>query len=99
MDIVLPEPFESALQSQKLAEVVDAPAETPEAHYARGLVRSTYLEDLLDGRLGGLRPRYGAKIWLLVAFEAWLSTVIRPLIGFRARFSTSRIDFNLASVD
>ena len=38
----------------------------------RGIIRRQYLEDLLAGRLGGLRPRYGAKIWLLVALEAWL---------------------------
>ncbi len=42
----------------------------------RGLVRRDYLEDLLAGRLGGLRPRYGAKIWLLVALEAWLGAVV-----------------------
>jgi asparagine synthase (glutamine-hydrolysing) len=30
---------------------------------------------LLDGRLGGVRPRIGAKIWLLVTLEAWLRTV------------------------
>jgi len=45
----------------------------------RGLIRRRYLEDLLAGRLGGLRPRYGAKIWLLVALEAWLRAVVdRP---------------------
>ena len=43
---------------------------------ARGLVRRDYLQDLLAGRLGGLRPRYGAKIWLLVALEAWLGAVV-----------------------
>jgi asparagine synthase (glutamine-hydrolysing) len=36
-----------------------------------------YLERLLAGRLGGLRPRHGAKIWLLVTLEAWLRTVLR----------------------
>jgi asparagine synthase (glutamine-hydrolysing) len=40
-----------------------------------GLVQRRYLERLLDGRLGGLRPRHGAKIWLLVTLEAWLRTV------------------------
>jgi len=40
-----------------------------------GLVQRHYLERLLDGRLGGLRPRHGAKIWLLVTLEAWLRTV------------------------
>src|SRR5206468_10366448 len=39
------------------------------------LFRRDYLERLLDGRLGGLRPRHGAKIWLLVTLEAWLRTV------------------------
>ena len=37
-----------------------------------GLFRTDYLERLLAGRLGGLRPRHGAKIWLLVTLEAWL---------------------------
>lgn len=37
-----------------------------------GLFRTDYLERLLGGRLGGLRPRHGAKIWLLVTLEAWL---------------------------
>ena len=29
-------------------------------------------ERLLHGRLGGPRPRHGAKIWLLITLEAWL---------------------------
>ncbi len=37
-----------------------------------GLFRREYLEQLLAGKLGGLRPRHGAKIWLLVTLEAWL---------------------------
>lgn len=37
-----------------------------------GLFRTDYLERLLAGQLGGLRPRHGAKIWLLVTLEAWL---------------------------
>ncbi|HJZ93925.1 MAG TPA: asparagine synthase-related protein, partial [Gemmataceae bacterium] len=41
-----------------------------------GLVRREYLERLLGGRLGGLRPRHGAKIWLLVTLEAWLRRVL-----------------------
>jgi asparagine synthase (glutamine-hydrolysing) len=41
-----------------------------------GLFERPYLEDLLAGRLGGLRPRHGAKIWLLVTLEAWLRTVL-----------------------
>lgn len=39
------------------------------------LFQRDYLERLLDGRLGGLRPRHGAKIWLFVTLEAWLRTV------------------------
>jgi asparagine synthase (glutamine-hydrolysing) len=35
-----------------------------------------WLERLLDGRLGGLRPRHGVKIWLLITLEAWLRTVL-----------------------
>jgi len=41
----------------------------------RGLVDRDYLARLLAGRLGGLRPRHGAKIWLLVTLEAWLRRV------------------------
>jgi asparagine synthase (glutamine-hydrolysing) len=41
-----------------------------------GLVRHPWLERLLAGRLGGLRPRHGAKTWLLVTLEAWLRTVL-----------------------
>jgi len=37
-----------------------------------------WLERLLAGKLGGLRPRHGAKIWLLVTLEAWLRTVLGP---------------------
>jgi asparagine synthase (glutamine-hydrolysing) len=36
------------------------------------LVQRSYLEQLLAGGLGGLRPRRGVKIWLLVTLEAWL---------------------------
>jgi asparagine synthase (glutamine-hydrolysing) len=36
------------------------------------VVQHDYLHRLLDGRLGGLRPRRGAKIWLLLTLEAWL---------------------------
>ncbi|MFM7844013.1 MAG: asparagine synthetase B family protein [Planctomycetota bacterium] len=35
-------------------------------------VRRDYLEKLLAGKLGGLRPRHGAKIWLLLTLESWL---------------------------
>ncbi len=37
-----------------------------------------WLERLLSGKLGGLRPRHGAKIWLLITLEAWLRTVLGP---------------------
>lgn len=40
-----------------------------------GLFRRGYLEKLLAGRLPGLRPRHGAKTWLLVTLEAWLRRV------------------------
>ena len=40
------------------------------------LFERAYLEQLLAGKLPGLRPRHGAKIWLLVTLEAWLRTVI-----------------------
>ena len=42
-----------------------------------GIVERGYLERLLDGQMGGLRPRRGAKIWLLVTLEAWLRTVFQ----------------------
>jgi asparagine synthase (glutamine-hydrolysing) len=40
------------------------------------LIRRDYLERLLLCRLGGLRPRHGAKIWLLITLEAWLRRVL-----------------------
>jgi asparagine synthase (glutamine-hydrolysing) len=39
---------------------------------ARGLFRPDYLQRLLDARLGGLRPRRGVKIWLLITLECWM---------------------------
>jgi asparagine synthase (glutamine-hydrolysing) len=39
------------------------------------IVRRDWMERLLAGKLGGLRPRRGAKIWLLVTLEAWLRRV------------------------
>jgi len=41
---------------------------------APGVIDRRYLERLLGGRLGGLRPRRGAKIWLLLTLESWLRT-------------------------
>lgn len=35
-----------------------------------------WLERLLSGKLGGLRPRHGVKIWLLITLEAWLRKVL-----------------------
>jgi asparagine synthase (glutamine-hydrolysing) len=35
----------------------------------------SYLERLLAGRLAGLHPRRGAKIWMLVTLESWLRSV------------------------
>jgi asparagine synthase (glutamine-hydrolysing) len=37
-----------------------------------GFIRRDYIERLLSGRLPGVRPRRGAKIWLLVTLESWL---------------------------
>ena len=45
---------------------------TPYTLFERG-----YLERLLAGRLGGVRPRHGVKIWLLLTLEAWLRTVFQ----------------------
>jgi hypothetical protein len=42
-----------------------------------GLFRQDYLERLVSGKLGGLRPRRGVKIWLLLTLEAWLRQVLR----------------------
>jgi asparagine synthase (glutamine-hydrolysing) len=36
-----------------------------------------WLERLLAGRLGGLHPRHGAKLWLLVTLESWLRGVLQ----------------------
>ena len=42
----------------------------------RGFLRRDALEDLLEGRRGGLRPRRGVKIWLLLTLEAWVRRVL-----------------------
>jgi asparagine synthase (glutamine-hydrolysing) len=42
-----------------------------------GLFEQRWLERLLAGKLGGLRPRHGVKTWLLVTLEAWLRKVLR----------------------
>ena len=43
-----------------------------------GLFDRTYLERLLDGRMGTPRPRRGVKIWLLLTLESWLRSIRRP---------------------
>lgn len=48
---------------------------------AHGIFRREYLERLVSGNLGGLRPRHGAKIWLLVTLEAWLRRVLHASIN------------------
>jgi asparagine synthase (glutamine-hydrolysing) len=40
------------------------------------LFEHDYLKRLLAGKLRGVRPRHGAKIWLLMTLEAWLRTVL-----------------------
>jgi asparagine synthase (glutamine-hydrolysing) len=40
------------------------------------LIEPRYLRDLCAFKLGGLRPRHGVKIWLLLTLEAWLRTVL-----------------------
>jgi asparagine synthase (glutamine-hydrolysing) len=39
------------------------------------IFENTWLERLLDGRLRGLRPRRGVKIWLLVTLESWMRSI------------------------
>jgi asparagine synthase (glutamine-hydrolysing) len=38
----------------------------------RGIIRRNFLEKLLARTLGGLRPRRGVKIWLLLTLESWI---------------------------
>ena len=40
------------------------------------LFEREYLEKLLAGKLPGLRPRHGIKIWLLVTLESWLRSTL-----------------------
>ena len=61
--------FQGPLLGEARARLLDRPT-------LRGLVERDYLERLLAGRLRGLRPRRGAKIWLLVTLEAWLRGVL-----------------------
>ncbi|MCC6619785.1 MAG: 7-cyano-7-deazaguanine synthase [Deltaproteobacteria bacterium] len=43
----------------------------------RGLLSRAWLERLMDRKVGGLRPRRGVKIWLLMTLESWLRQVLR----------------------
>jgi len=61
--------FEGPLLAQARARLLEGLAPV-------GLVRREYIERLLGGRLPGLRPRRGAKIWLLLTLEAWLRTTL-----------------------
>lgn len=45
------------------------------------LIRPSYTEALLSAKLGGPRPRHGAKIWLLLTLEAWLRNVFSAAEG------------------
>ena len=58
-----------------LAAIGEAKARLLDRLAPLGLVRRDWLERLLAGKLGGLRPRRGAKIWLLLTLEAWLRRV------------------------
>lgn len=49
-----------------------------------GLFRADYLERLVAGKLPGLRPRRGVKIWLLLTLEAWLRQVLRADVSHPA---------------
>jgi asparagine synthase (glutamine-hydrolysing) len=50
----------------------------------RGLLSRPYLEKLVSGKLGGLRPRRGVKIWLLVTLEAHLRALGRAGVELAA---------------
>lgn len=45
------------------------------------IFRRSYLEKLVHGKLGGLRPRHGVKIWLLVTLEAHLRALQLEIRG------------------
>ena len=57
--------FQGPLLPEAKARILDGLA-------AMKLFHRPYLEKLLQGSLGGLRPRRGVKIWLLVSLEAHL---------------------------
>jgi asparagine synthase (glutamine-hydrolysing) len=60
--------FQGPLLPQARARILEGLAPS-------GLFRRQYLEDLLSGKIGGLRPRRGVKIWLLVTLEAHLRSL------------------------
>jgi len=62
--------FQGPLLPEARARILDGLA-------PRGLLSRTYLEKLVNGKLGGLRPRRGVKIWLLVTLEAHLRMLER----------------------
>jgi len=59
--------FQGPLLPQAKARILDGLGST--------IFRRSYLEKLLQGKLGGLRPRRGVKIWLLLTLEAHLRTL------------------------
>jgi asparagine synthase (glutamine-hydrolysing) len=60
--------FQGPLLAEARVRILDGLAQS-------GWFQRPYLERLLQGTLGGLRPRRGVKIWLLVALEAHLRTL------------------------
>jgi len=56
---------------------------------ARGLFRREWLERVARGRLPGVRPRVGAKTWLLLTLESWLRGVFD---GTQHGYASARVD-------
>ena len=52
-------------------------ARTLDGLAAWNVCRRSWLEDLVAGRSGALRPRRGVKIWLLLTLEAWLRQKVK----------------------
>jgi len=48
------------------------------------LFRREYLERLLSGRIAGLHPRRGVKLWMLLTLESWLRSAIAVPAKVRA---------------
>ncbi len=57
--------FQGPLLPEARARILDGLAHSP-------LFRRPYLEKLVTGKVGGLRPRRGVKLWLLITLEAHL---------------------------